>query len=398
MNKLFATVPEVIEEIKKGSFVIILDDENRENEGDIVIAANAITSEKVNFMISHCKGLICVPLLSERIEELELKQMVDNNTDRHKTKFTISVDANDTSTGISASDRAKTIRMLADPKAKKQDFRRPGHIFPLKAEIGGVLKRAGHTEASLDLVALANQGFASVICEIIKEDGTMARRDDLFQFAQEHQIKMTTIEQIIKYQLQFKSIVKRESEAVIPTPHGVFRMIAYSNIADNYTHLAFVKGEIDGKKEVLTRVHSECFTGDVLRSFRCDCGTQLQQALSMINDEGQGVLLYLRQEGRGIGLTNKLKAYHLQDQGYDTVAANEKLGFKADGRDYGIGASILRDLGLSSLKLMTNNPKKIHGLEGYGLSISERVAIKTTPKKENEHYLNTKKSKLGHLL
>ncbi len=401
-KEVFATVEEAIELIKKGKMLIVVDDADRENEGDLVMAAELVRPEDITFMAVYGRGLICVPITPERAVELDLTPMVDFNTDPHQTAFTVSVDAKEgTTTGISAADRAKTARLLATPGAKPQDFRRPGHIFPLVARRGGVLRRAGHTEAAVDLARLAGLFPAGVICEIMKDDGTMARMPDLVEFAKRFELKIVTIADIIRYRHRKEKLVKKIAEVDLPTIYGNFRAIGYHFVLDpdpDRVHVAVVKGDVYGKEGVLVRVHSECLTGDVFGSLRCDCGKQLQKALLMIEKEGLGVLLYMRQEGRGIGLLHKLKAYELQERGFDTVEANKALGFPPDLRDYGIGAQILVDLGLSKIRLLTNNPKKIVGLRGYGLEIIERVPIIVEPNEYNKSYLKAKKEKLGHLL
>ena len=394
-------VEDAIEEIRLGRMVIVADDEDRENEGDLVMAAAMVKPDHVNFMRKHAGGLICVTLTPERADELELPPMADRNTDPQGTAFTIAVDAHErfgVTTGISAHDRAKTIEVLTDPQTVPGDLRRPGHMFPLRAKAGGVLRRVGQTEAAVDLARLAGLPPVGVICEILNEDGTMARRPELEAFAQEHEIKFITVAQLVAYRLTKTRIVRRVAEAALPTRFGDFRVVAYESILDHREHLALVKGDIKGKGNVLVRMHSECMTGDVFGSSRCDCGEQLAAAMQRIEEEGQGAIIYLRQEGRGIGLINKLKAYELQDQGMDTVEANEKLGFKPDLRDYGIGAQILLDLELHSIRLLTNNPRKIVGLDGYDIEITGREPLKVVPGEHNERYLETKRAKLGHLL
>ena len=397
----FGMIEQAIADIRAGKLVIVADDEARENEGDLVGAAEKITPEMINFMATHGRGLICLPLLPERCQALGLPQMAEHNTEAHETAFTVSVDAAarfGVTTGISAADRAATIRVAIDPATVPQDLRRPGHVFPLRARPGGVLQRVGQTEASIDLARLAGLYPAGVICEILNPDGTMARRPQLERFAAEHRVTFVTIAQLVAYRLAHERLVHPVAEARLPTPYGEFRIVGYSNDVDAAEHVALVFGDVRGQKNVLVRMHSKCLTGDVFGSGRCDCGWQLQSALRTIAAEGRGVVVYLDQEGRGIGLLNKLKAYELQDAGADTVTANLQLGFKPDLRNYGIGAQILLDLGLSAIRVLTNNPKKLVGLEGYGLEIVERVPIVPPPSDENRAYLDVKRDKLGHLL
>lgn len=394
----FATVEQAIEDIKYGKMVVVVDDEDRENEGDLIVAAATVTPEDINFMAKYAKGLICTPIDGKRLDELNIGQMVVNNTDNHETAFTVSIDAYNTDTGISAFERCQTIKLLLDPKARSSSFRRPGHVFPLRSVEGGVLRRTGHTEATTDLARLAGFYPAGLCCEIMADDGHMMRTPELKEFAKKHGLNIITVKSLIEYRKRTESFVKQVADVDFPSRYGHFRIKAYESTLDGKCHIAVVKGDVAGKKNVLVRVHSECLTGDALGSLRCDCGDQLAIALKNIEKEGEGVVLYMRQEGRGIGLANKMRAYELQDKGADTVEANVELGFAPDLRDYGIGAQILSDLGLTSIRLMTNNPAKRAGLEGYNLEIVERVPLVVKANKFDKRYLSVKKVKMGHLL
>ena len=394
------TIEEAIEDIKNGKIIIVVDDEDRENEGDFLAAADKVTPEMINFMAIHGRGLICAPLIEDRCDELDLKLMVGQNTAEFETPFTISVDliGHGCTTGISANDRAKTIKALVNPKTKAEELGKPGHIFPLKARKGGVLRRAGHTEAAIDLARLAGLYPAGVIVEIMNDDGTMARMPELKLIAKKHQLKIVTIKDLIAYRIKNESLIEKQIDVKLPTPIGNFRLHAFRQITNDQTHLALVKGKWDKDEPILVRVHSSCITGDIFGSCRCDCGPQLENAMQMVENEGKGVIVYMNQEGRGIGLLNKLKAYKLQEEGRDTVQANEDLGFNADHRDYGVGAQILRSLSVNKIKLMSNNPKKRSGLIGYGLEIVKNIPIEIESNKHNEFYLKTKRDKLGHIL
>jgi 3,4-dihydroxy 2-butanone 4-phosphate synthase/GTP cyclohydrolase II len=397
-NAMFNTIEEAISDIREGKMLIMVDDEDRENEGDIIVAAEKCNPDVVNFMATHAKGLICMPMIGERLDQLEIQPMVIENTDNHQTAFTVSVDHTSTTTGISAHERAATIKALIADDSKAADFRKPGHIFPLRYREGGVLRRTGHTEGSIDLAVIAGLYPATVICEIMSKDGTMARVPELIGFAKENNIKIITIADLIQYRRRKEKLIVRVADAKLPTEYGEFTAVAYESLLDDKEHLALIKGQWEEDEPILVRVHSECLTGDVFGSNRCDCGEQLQTALTMIEKAGKGVFLYMRQEGRGIGLVNKIRAYKLQDNGRDTVQANLDLGFPEDLRDYGIGAQILVDLGVRKMRMMTNNPKKIKGLEGYGMEVVERVPIEMPTKIENKRYMQTKKDKMGHLL
>lgn len=394
----FNSIEEAIDDIKQGKMIIIVDDETRENEGDLVMAAQKVTPEDITFMATYGRGLICTPITESRAQELKLPPMVTKNTDNLETAFTVTIDYIKNSTGISAYDRAQTIKAIIDTNTQSTDFRRPGHVFPLAAKPGGVLRRAGHTEAAVDMATLAGLYPAGVICEIMKDDGTMARLPDLVEFSKKHNIKIITIEELIRYRKSRETLVKKVAETHLPTDYGDFKLSCYEDTITGETHVALVKGEITSEDVPLVRVHSECLTGDVFSSKRCDCGEQLKTAMEQVQYEGKGVILYMRQEGRGIGLANKIKAYALQDRGLDTVEANIQLGFAPDLRDYGIGAQILKDIGIKQMRLLTNNPSKYIGLSGYGLVVTKCVPIKINPNKDNIRYLTTKKEKMGHWL
>ncbi len=396
---VFASIEEAIEEIRSGRFVVVVDDEDRENEGDLTIAAQFVTPEAVNFMATHARGLICLCLTAERCEELGLRQMTDQNETPFGTAFTVSIEAREgVSTGISAHDRAHTIQVAIDPTSTAHDLVQPGHVFPLRARTGGVLQRSGQTEAAVDLARLAGLFSAGVVCEIMNEDGSMARVPDLIGYCEQHGLKMVSVAALIEYRRQTEKLVERVASVRLPTAHGVFQAVAYEEVLTGKHHVALVKGDVDGAEDVLVRVHSECLTGDVFHSQRCDCGEQLERALRIIEAEGMGVLLYLAQEGRGIGLLNKLRAYELQEQGLDTVEANLRLGFAVDAREYGIGSQILADLGLSTIRVLTNNPRKISGISGFGLSVVSQEPIEVEPNAENRDYLDSKRDKLGHTI
>ncbi len=397
MMEEFNTIAEAIEDIKQGKMVIVVDDEHRENEGDLIMAASKVIAKDINFMAKYAGGLICMPIIGKRLKELGIEMMVKDNKDVNKTAFMVSIDATDSTTGISAFERASTIRKVLNPASKAGDFNHPGHVFPLESREGGVLVRAGHTEAAVDLARMADLYPAGVICEIMNEDGSMARIPELIEYKKKYDLKLITIADLIKYRRQTEMLIEKVSEADMPTKYGNFKVHGYQNLITGEHHIALTIGDIREEKPVLVRVHSECLTGDVFKSLRCDCGEQLDKAMRRIGEEGRGIFLYMRQEGRGIGLLNKLKAYHLQDDGMDTVEANKALGFAADLREYGIGAMILADLGAKELCLMTNNPKKISGIIGFGLKVIERIPIVINPNKENRFYLDTKVQKMGHI-
>lgn len=396
MNQKISTVDEVVKDLQAGKMILVVDDVKRENEADLVIAAEFANQEAINFMSVYGRGIICTPMLHTDLERLKIPQMVKENTDNHHTAFTVSVDHISTTTGVSPAERAKTIHFLIRNNAKSEDFRRPGHVFPLEYREGGVLKRAGHTEASIDLLRIAGLYPASVICEVTAMDGNMMRFPETWDFAEKHQLKVISVAEIIEYRKHHEQLVKCVAESKLPTKYGDFRIFVYEDMLDNYNHLAIVKGDVNGKENVLTRIHSECLTGDIFGSKRCDCGEQLHRALTRIEEEGLGLVVYMRQEGRGIGLTNKIRAYRLQEQGLDTVEANERLGFDADLREYSLSAKIIEELGIRSIRLMTNNPAKIDGLKEYGTVITKREAIVTEPNECNAQYLHTKKEKMGH--
>jgi 3,4-dihydroxy 2-butanone 4-phosphate synthase/GTP cyclohydrolase II len=399
MLQRFNSIEDVVADLRRGRMVIVVDDADRENEGDLIMAAESVSAAAINFMAKHGRGLICVPTTSERLQQLGIERMVQQNRESFKTDFQISVDASrGITTGISAGDRAETIRIMAEPTALPEDLVQPGHVFPLRARPGGVLQRAGHTEAAVDLVRLAGKRPVGVICEIMSDDGSMARLPELMRFARKHRLKLCTIADLISFRRTREKLVERIEVVNLPTEHGQFDLYLYRSKTDGQHHLALVHGEVAGKRNILVRVHSECLTGDVFGSCRCDCGPQLRQAMRQVAEAGRGVVVYMRQEGRGIGLASKIKAYKLQEQGYDTVQANQKLGFDMDLREYGLGAQILADLGLKTIRLLTNNPRKVVGLEGYGLKITEQVPIRVKPNPHNQRYLRTKRKKMGHLL